>query len=113
MAKRTAPVAERKIEKTVDDECSLGRKRRFAKLREEVWQDERGEVVRYNLAYINFSICPLDNGRVLGYDNSHGHHHRHFMGTVEPIQFNDYSSLAIPFEREVKELWKKEDEANG
>jgi len=39
--------------------------------------DAKGKVVRYNLAYINHDIFQRDNGRVLGYDNAHGTHHRH------------------------------------
>jgi hypothetical protein len=55
----------------------------------------------------------MDNGRVLGYDNSHGHHHRHFMGQVQDIEFDDYESLAARFRAEVHELWRKEDEENA
>jgi len=43
--------------------------------------NESGEVVRYNLAFVCHQLCTVDNGRVLGYDNQHDHHHRHFMGT--------------------------------
>ena len=79
-------------------------------MKEEVWQTEYGEVVRYSLAYINHRICGVDNGRVLGYDNSHEYHHRHFMGTVEPVEFDNYQALHDRFEAEVIELWKEEDE---
>jgi hypothetical protein len=37
-------------------------------------------------------ICAVDNERVLGYDNSHEYHYRHFMGTVEPIEFDNYKA---------------------
>jgi hypothetical protein len=50
---------------------------------------------------------------VLGYDNSHDYHHRHFMGKVEAIEFRDYESLAARFLEEVRQLWRKEDEENG
>ena len=69
--------------------------------------------MKYNLAYINHMICPVDNGRVLGYDNSHDYHHRHFMGNVEAIEFKDYESLAAHFLKEVHGLWREEDERNG
>jgi hypothetical protein len=82
--------------------------RRGAKLREEVWQTEDGQVTKYNLAYINHLVCRADNGRVLGYDNSHDFHHRHFMGKVEAIEFKDFETLASRFRDEVQELWKKE-----
>ena len=97
------------IRKTVDTEYVLTRPRKGAKLKEEVWQTVDGEVVRYSLAYINHRICGVDNGRVLGYDNSHEYHHRHFMGTVEPIEFENYRSFLASFETEVNELWKEEE----
>jgi len=49
---------------------------------------------------------------VLGYDNSHDGHHRHFMGLVEPVEpveFTDYQSLAKRFRDEVRELWRQEE----
>ena len=100
-------------EKVVDDRVILKRPRRGASLREEVWQTRDGNVTKYNLAYINPLVCPVDNGRVLGYDNSHGHHHRHSMGEVEPVEFDDYQSLTARFQEEVRELWRKEDEKNA
>lgn len=71
---------------------------------------EDGRVVAYSLAYINHKRFAGDNGRVLGYDNSHGYHHRHFMGIVEPISFSTYADLAERFYRELHELWRVEDE---
>lgn len=68
------------------------------------------EVIKYSLAYINPRICGLDNGRVLGYDNSHGPHHRHFMGQISSMDFPGYEALLDRFQREVSELWRKEDE---
>lgn len=67
-------------------------------------------MVKYSLAYINPRICGGDNGRVLGYDSSHGFHHRHFMGVAEEFEFESYSDLAARFRREVEELWREEDE---
>jgi hypothetical protein len=49
-------------------------------------------VTRYNLAYINHSICHVDNGRVLGFDNAHDYHHRHYMGEVSAVAFNSYEA---------------------
>jgi hypothetical protein len=79
-------------------------------LREEVWQTPDGRVVRYNLAYINPRRCRTDNGRVLGYDNRHGGHHRHFMGRTESVHFDGYEALSKRFQAEVEELWRIEDE---
>jgi hypothetical protein len=52
----------------------------------------------------------MDNGRVLGYDNSHDYHHRHFMGEVESVEFTTYAALAVQFIEEVHDLWRIEDE---
>jgi Family of unknown function (DUF6516) len=98
-------------EKVVDETIYLKRPRRGAVLKEEAWQTGDGRVVKYSLAYINPAICVPDNGRVLGYDNSHGHHHRHFMGRQESFEFTGYEALAKRFYSEVRELWRKEDEA--
>lgn len=70
-----------RAEKTVDETSYLTGKRRGAVLKEEVWSVGR-EVVRYSLAYINPRLCVVDNGRVLGYDNSHDYHHRHFRARL-------------------------------
>jgi Family of unknown function (DUF6516) len=84
-------------------------KSKGALLKEQV-RFEHGQVVAYSLAYINLRRCPADNGRVLGYDNSHNFHHRHFMGTVEAFEFTTYAALVDRFTREVHELWRIEDE---
>lgn len=57
-------------------------------------------VTRYAIAYINDSICQVDNGRVLGFDNAHGYHHRHFMGAVEAVGFESYEATLERFQRE-------------
>ena len=105
-----APKKPTKIIKTVDEEYRLARPRKGAKLRREIWQSEDGQVVRYNLAYINHRICGRDNGRVLGYDNSHEGHHRHSMGSIEPVELDSYDAIVERFESELAEIWEKEDE---
>jgi len=77
-------------------------------LKEEVWY-EGDRIAKYSLGYINPRICTADNGRVLGYDNTHEHHHRHFMGEVENVEFVSYEALVARFERELYELWRIED----
>ena len=79
-------------------------------LKEEVWHDRDGQVVKYSLTYINPAVFGADNGRVLGYDNSHDHHHRHFMGKQESFEFTGYEALATRFYDEVRDLWRREDE---
>ena len=84
-------------------------KRKGASLKEQVWlEDER--VSEYSLVYINLKRCQVDHGRVLGYDNSHSFHHRHFMGKIEAIEFTSYTKLFDRFIKEVHELWRIEDE---
>lgn len=41
-----------------------------------------------------------DNGRVVGYDNRHGYHHRHCFGKVEAIEFTSYDDIEQRFERD-------------
>ena len=61
-------------------------------------------VTRYNLAYINHAIYSGDNGRVLGFDNAHDYHHRHFMGKVETVEFISYEATMERFQREWLEV---------
>ena len=88
------------VDETTQVSCALGR----GIIREEVWQDERGNVVRYNLAFINQSLCARDNGRVLGYDNRHGRHHRHYAGSQNDFVFTTYEKLMRRFLDEVRSL---------
>ena len=62
------------------------------------------KVIYYALAYINFSIFSGDNGRVLGYDNSHGFSHRHFMGNITSDEFTSYEALYEKFEMEWQQI---------
>jgi hypothetical protein len=73
-------------------------------IREEVWKDAAGRVVRYNLAFINSYLFAADNGRVLGYDTAHGQAHRHFAGSVEAIGPAAYGDIRERFVAEVSEL---------
>lgn len=84
--------------KILDDTSVLSSKRGNGTLRREVWVDERGRVVRYNLAYINRDIFQGDNGRVVGYDNAHGFRHRHYLGTVEAVAFTSFADMEARFE---------------
>ena len=92
------------LRKTLDEtnvvRCRLG----TGVIREEVWQNAEGEVVRYNLAFINHSLFSNDNGRVLGYDNQHGHHHRHYTGGREQFAFVSYARVLARFLKEVRHL---------
>ena len=94
------PKKETQIEK---ERFELSKKSGGGILSYEVWgyqEDKRTVVTRYNLAYINHSIHTSDNGRVLGFDNAHGYHHRHFMGKVEPVIFESYEAQLERFQQE-------------
>ncbi len=77
-------------------------------IREEVWKDAKGIVVRYNLAFINFHLFSQDNGPVLGYDTAHGHPHRHFAGRIETVAPVPYYKVLERLMKEVAELRKRE-----
>ena len=104
MSQRKPPIKTTKIE-----EHRLKGKRKGALLKEQVWFED-GQVVAYSLVYINLKRCPADNGRVLGYDNSHEYHHRHFMGQVEAVDFTTYAAQAERFIAEIHDLWRGENE---
>jgi len=84
--------------KVFDDTWSLSTKYGNGLLRREVWMDDRGRVSRYSLAYINQLIFSGGHGRVVGYDNPHGYHHRHYRGVVEPIEFVSFEDIEARFE---------------
>lgn len=90
--------------KVTDEIAAIGCAAGDGLIREEVWKDETGQVVRYNLAFINFHLFAGDNGRVLGYDTAHGESHRHFAGVVEAIQPVAYEKILERFIDEVTEL---------
>jgi hypothetical protein len=106
MAPRKKQVA--KLEKATDEVSFVRCVSGDGLIRVEVWKDANGKVVRYNLAFINLHLFAKDNGRVLGYDTAHGTPHRHFAGTIEPIEAASYESIARRFFREVGELKKRE-----
>ena len=97
--------ADRKLRKVVDEtnvlHCKCGVE---MVIREEIFQDSAGKLARYNLAFIHFPLCRKDNGRVLGYDNAHGFHERHWMGEAEEIGFVSYEDTLERFLDEVQAL---------
>jgi hypothetical protein len=82
-------------------EAYLGGKRKLPLLKEETWRNAAGEVTRYSLAYIDPATFAEDNGRVLGYDNAHGRHHRHYLGREADFEFTSYDDVVDRFEAEV------------
>lgn len=97
-------MSERKV---IDETHTILEKRGNGLLRREIWVNEQGKVVRYNLAYINHHLYRGDNGRVVGYDNQHGYHHRHYLGTAEPVDFISFEDVESRFECDWLALRKK------
>jgi hypothetical protein len=93
-----------RLRKDTDDETVFWCAGGVGILREEVWVNEKEEVVRYNLAFLLPHLFAADNGRVLGYDNAHGVHECHFMGQVKPVEFHEYSATAMHFYREAEAI---------
>jgi hypothetical protein len=85
-------------------EAYLGGKRKLPLLKEEIWRNADGGVTRYSLAYIDPELFAGDNGRVLGYDNAHGLHHRHLRGQQTEYRFRGFERLLRQFEAEVRSL---------
>jgi hypothetical protein len=93
-----------RLRKITDDEAVFWCAGGVGLLREEVWADEYEKVVRYNLAFVLPHLSGVDHGRILGYDNAHEVHERHFMGRVETVEFDGYPSISKQFHREVEAL---------
>lgn len=72
---------------------------------------ETKEVTKYNLAYINHQICSEDNGRVVGFDNSHQYsgfaseHHYRWLGKVHEVKkFISYDETSEQFQKHLAQL---------
>jgi hypothetical protein len=100
------------VRKIVDERLYLTRAKGGGMLRREIWVDVSGKVVRYNLAYIDPIRYPYDNGRVLGYDNAHGEHHRHFFGEVTSVSLTSFAQIERRFERDWQALVRDKDAQN-
>jgi hypothetical protein len=59
------------------------------------------------MVYINKNIFSNDNGRVMGYDNSHDFHHKHYFGQITELDdFVNYQELVNRFRDDLKEFLK-------
>lgn len=86
--------------KLIDEQHVISTKKGNGILRREVWVDDKGIINRYNLAYINHQLFNGDSGRVIGFDNAHGYHHRHYYGKVEAVAFTSFEDIEMLFEQE-------------
>ena len=85
------------MRKVVDERLYLSTAAGGGMLRREIWADENGRIVRYDLAYINPLIFAGDHGRVLGYDSAHGKHHRHCRGRVTAVELTGFGQIEARF----------------
>ena len=70
----------------------------------EAWE-YKGDVVKYNMVYMNQNIYPHDNGRVVGYDNAHNFHHKHYLGKIMELDdFTSYQDQVRKFREDIKEF---------
>ncbi len=96
-----------KFKKVVSEQFPVNPKQGGGVLKIEAWENDKEEIVKYSIAYINHLIFSDDNGRVLGYDNTHNFHHRHYLGEISEVSdFISYQDLLKRFEKEIKEFIK-------
>ncbi len=88
----------------LDESVNISSKKGNGILRMRASTDSKGNLLRYSLVYINPNIYNHDNGRVLGYDNDHGYHHRHYMGKEEKVNFNSFEEIEVQFQAEWRGL---------
>ena len=92
--------------KVIDEQFVVSYEKGGGIIKFEAWEYEN-KIVKYNMAYINKSIFSNDNGRVIGYDNSHNFHHKHYFGQINELDdFVDYQDLVQRFKNEIKEFLK-------
>ncbi len=87
-------------EKICDEFHRIANKHGNGQLGREVWANHLGQVTRYNLAYINHRMHQNDNGRVIGYGNQDGFHHRHYFGKIEKIVFTSFEDIEVQFQQD-------------
>jgi hypothetical protein len=71
--------------KIINEVYSISTKKGGGLIKIEVWENDLNEVVKYSFAYINPMWFTGDNGRVLGDDNAHNFHHKHYYGKIYPV----------------------------
>jgi hypothetical protein len=101
MAKKSDPAAVDPSRSVRDVFYPRGRKRGLI-VRIQVDYSRAGSLLRYSLSLIDLSSS-LDNGRIVGYDNAHGQHHRHYFGRVDRVEFESYEKLESQFEAQVRQ----------
>jgi len=94
----------KRYSKVIDEQFIVPLEKGGGVIKFEAWQYEK-KVVKYSMAYINKAVFPNDNGRVIGYDNSHDFYHKHYFGDIiELDDFVSYEDLVKRFKKEIKEF---------
>jgi hypothetical protein len=94
----------KRYEKVVDETFVVPSDKGGGIIKFEAWTYQN-EIVKYGMAYINKELFAKDNGRVIGYDNAHGYHHKHYFGQITEIDdFTSYRELVMRFKKELKEF---------
>jgi len=92
--------------KVIDEQFIIPYEKGGGIIKFEAWEYEN-QIVKYNMVYINKSVFPNDNGRVMGYDNSHNFHHKHYFGQITELDdFINYQELVQRFKNDIKEFIK-------
>lgn len=92
------------------DVWGLSGKRKGAFVEYEIDVDaETGKVDSFRIVYINPMVYSRDNGRVLGYDNSHGYWHRHCLGGITKIEEMNYEEIIDRFKQDLNDVLAQED----
>ncbi|NEW61386.1 transcriptional regulator [Sulfurovum sp. bin170] len=90
--------------KVIDEKFIVPSRNGGGMIKFEAWE-YRDEIIKYNMVYINRDIFPNDNGRVMGYDNSHNFHHKHYFGEIYELDdFVNYQELVQRFKNDIKEF---------
>ena len=99
-------MSKKKYKKVIDEQFIVPYNKGSGIIKFEAWEYQ-DKIVKYNMAYINKNIFPNDNGRVIGYDNSHNFHHKHYLGQISEIDdFINYQELVQRFKNDIKEFVK-------
>ena len=100
-------VTKNKFKKVVSEQFPINPKKGGGIVKIEAWENEKIDIIKYSMAYINYLIFSGDNGRIIGYDNAHNFHHKHYFGEISEVtDFTNYQNLVNRFEKEIKEFIK-------
>lgn len=95
---------EKKYIKVIDERFIVSEDQGGGLIKFEAWEND-GQIIKYGMAYINLLIFSGDNGRVVGYDNAHDYHHKHYFGEIyEVTDFINYQELVKRFKNDLKEF---------